>query len=271
MDISNIGERILNRFRKPQKERALVFVDYEHWFFGYKNLFGLKPNIKEWYDSICTRFQVEEAFFFADFTGIPVLKDEPGHIRTVSDSIIETGNFAGKNKKDMSDFVMLDYIYRKAMEYPDVKYFVLFTGDGHFQSVVKFLRNKCEKKVIQYGVKGCCSKQLCDAALEHYSVPTEDIKPSVYYPMIIERLDWAAKHPEVIVTFMNTVRYVSQRNEVSEAIIIQALNQMLDSDLICKKRRRVDFNNSVLVLSANWDNCKNVVCGPPKAKNIQEC
>ena len=90
---------------------------------------------------------------------------------------------------------MLDYIYRKAMEYPDVKYFVLFTGDGHFQSVVKFLRNKCEKKVIQYGVKGCCSKQLCDAALEHYSVPTEDIKPSVYYPMIIERLDWAAKHP----------------------------------------------------------------------------
>ena len=64
MDISNIGERILNRFRKPQKERALVFVDYEHWFFGYKNLFGLKPNIKEWYDSICTRFQVEEAFFF---------------------------------------------------------------------------------------------------------------------------------------------------------------------------------------------------------------
>ena len=90
MDISNIGERILNRFRKPQKERALVFVDYEHWFFGYKNLFGLKPNIKEWYDSICTRFQVEEAFFFADFTGIPVLKDEPGHIRTVSDSIIET-------------------------------------------------------------------------------------------------------------------------------------------------------------------------------------
>lgn len=25
MDISNIGERILNRFRKPQKERALAF------------------------------------------------------------------------------------------------------------------------------------------------------------------------------------------------------------------------------------------------------
>lgn len=166
---------------------------------------------------------------------------------------------------------MLDYIYRKAMEYPDVKYFVLFTGDGHFQSVVKFLRNKCEKKVIQYGVKGCCSKQLCDAALEHYSVPTEDIKPSVYYPMIIERLDWAAKHPEVIVTFMNTVRYVSQRNEISEAIIIQALNQMLDSDLICKNV------GALISIILYWyylqtgTNCKNVVCGPPKAKNIQEC
>ena len=52
---------------------------------------------------------------------------------------------------------------------------------------------------------------------------------------------------------MNTVRYVSQKNEVSEAIVIQALNQMLESGLICKKRKRIDFNDSVLVLSANWD------------------
>ena len=140
MDIPNIWMRILNRFRNHKKEKALVFVDYEHWFFSYKNLFGIKPNIKEWYDSICSRFQIEEAFFFADFTGIAVLRDEPGHIRAVSDSIIETGNFVGRNKKDMSDFVMLDYIYRKAMECPNVKYFVLFTGDGHFQSVAKFLR-----------------------------------------------------------------------------------------------------------------------------------
>lgn len=43
MDISNIGERILNRFRKPQKERALVFVDYEDWFFGYKICLGSSP------------------------------------------------------------------------------------------------------------------------------------------------------------------------------------------------------------------------------------
>ena len=270
MGIFDIWMCILKRFRKPKKERALVFVDYEHWFFSYKNLFGIKPDIKEWYDNICTRFQIEEAFFFADFTGIAVLRDEPGHIRKVSDSIIETGNLVGRNKKDMSDFVMLDYIYRKAMEHSNIKYFVLFTGDGHFQSVVKFLRDKCGKKVIQYGVKGCCSKQLCDAALEHYSVPAEDIKPSVYYPMIIERLDWAAKHPEVIVTFMNTVRYVSQRNEVSEAIVIQALNQMLERGFICKKRRRIDFNNSVLVLSANWDKLQECGLWSPETKNSQK-
>lgn len=73
MGIFDIWMCILKRFRKPKKERALVFVDYEHWFFSYKNLFGIKPDIKEWYDNICTRFQIEEAFFFADFTGIAVL------------------------------------------------------------------------------------------------------------------------------------------------------------------------------------------------------
>ena len=27
------------------KSTAAVFVDYEHWYYGYKNIFAMRPNV----------------------------------------------------------------------------------------------------------------------------------------------------------------------------------------------------------------------------------
>ena len=29
------------------KSTAAVFVDYEHWYYGYKNIFAMRPNVEE--------------------------------------------------------------------------------------------------------------------------------------------------------------------------------------------------------------------------------
>ena len=41
-----------NLFKKSDKPSAAVFVDYEHWYYGYNNIFSMKPNVQEWYDEL---------------------------------------------------------------------------------------------------------------------------------------------------------------------------------------------------------------------------
>ena len=40
--------------------------------------------------------------------------------------------------KDYTDFIILDNIYQKALSSSDVNLFIIFSGDGHFSSVVAF-------------------------------------------------------------------------------------------------------------------------------------
>ena len=55
-------------------------------------------------------------------------------------------------KKDMTDFIMLDYIYQTAALRPEIGVYILFTGDAHFQSVTKYLAQRLGKEVVIYGV-----------------------------------------------------------------------------------------------------------------------
>ena len=43
--------------------------------------------------------------------------------------------------KDMTDFVLLDEIYQSIDREKRVKNYILFTGDGHFQSVARYLKD----------------------------------------------------------------------------------------------------------------------------------
>ena len=37
-------------FKKNDKQTAVAFVDYEHWFYSYTNKFNMSPNVDEWYN-----------------------------------------------------------------------------------------------------------------------------------------------------------------------------------------------------------------------------
>ena len=38
--------------KKNKKATAVAFVDYEHWYYGYRNKFQMKPNIEEWIEEL---------------------------------------------------------------------------------------------------------------------------------------------------------------------------------------------------------------------------
>ena len=57
------------------KSTAAVFVDYEHWYYGYKNIFAMRPNVEEWYKELKEEYNVKSITFFGDFHGSPIERD----------------------------------------------------------------------------------------------------------------------------------------------------------------------------------------------------
>lgn len=142
-------------FKKQRSEskRAIIFVDYEHWYISFDKFYNKKPDIKAFREELAQTYEIADIIFFADFSN-PSLRSEISRIREVTGSIIETQNASAHFKKDFTDFIMLDHIYQSALMRSDIDTFIIFSGDGHFSSVVSFLKTKCRKEVGIYGVKG---------------------------------------------------------------------------------------------------------------------
>ncbi|MCL2415204.1 MAG: NYN domain-containing protein [Defluviitaleaceae bacterium] len=142
--------------------KTMVFIDYEYWFLGMKKQHNSVPDIRSWFTDVKVKGQIVETLFFGDFTQSE-LKGEVERIRASLSSNIVDGR-KSNNQKDHSDFIMLNNIYQKLIKLPDIEQFILFTGDGHFQSSVTFLRNFMDKIVGIYATEGSLNSQLAEAA-----------------------------------------------------------------------------------------------------------
>lgn len=233
------------------KKRAIVFVDYEYWFISYKNLYKIKPDLKGWYEGLSRQYEQLDIYFFADFTGN--LKNELPEIRKITNHIVETRNKNERLKKDMTDFVMLDYIYQMGTEKRIPETIVIVSGDGHFQSVVRYLVTKLKKTVIVYGVMHSFSQQLKEAATEIVELPSSKEQMGRYMQMVIHNMAYVVEHPKIIATFTGTEKAVARKNQVPEEKIRATLNIMLEKNYLYKHKQYVDFNKQIPVLAANWD------------------
>ncbi len=60
---------MLNIFRSlARSKRAMVFVDYEYWFYSYKNKYNLRPDTAAWRAELEKQFDIEDIMIFADFS-----------------------------------------------------------------------------------------------------------------------------------------------------------------------------------------------------------
>ena len=125
--------------KKHTKSKAMVFVDYEHWYFALNNNYKLKPDIEKFCNDLNEKYNVSSLTFFGDFSSAP-LNSEMHKIRGFTNKIVETNNGGGHFKKDFTDFIMLDHIYQSAYTDKDIDTYIIFTGDGHFSSSVLFLK-----------------------------------------------------------------------------------------------------------------------------------
>lgn len=241
---------LFGKKEEPQP-RVIAFVDYEHWYYSYQKLFGLKPDPVEWRQELEKKYRLDDVMVFADF-GYKGINDELTKLRAMTNTIIETQQTFSRSKKDMTDFIMLDYIYQTAALRPEITTYILFTGDGHFQSVVKYLVQRLGKQVIVYGVKDAFSNQLKAVASECLECPATDDVLKSYYKMIVENLAYVTERQSIIPTFLGTVAAVAKRNDVPENLVHAALQEMMDRGLVYQTEQKVSFNRKVKVVAANW-------------------
>ncbi len=232
---------------------AVAFVDYEHWYISLNNNYGIRPNIKAWFEDLQKRVNIKEVLFFADFSH-KNLADEIGRIRPYTNKIIDTRSPTGATKKDFTDFIVLDNIYQKALMADDTEAFILFSGDGHFSSVTSFLKNIYGKEVGIYAIKGCFSKQLQETASWCVSLPDEADVFGAYYAKIFEYLkNEETKKSKDLPTFAKLVDAVAKDRRLEKKKAVTALERLI-SDGVISKRKLNGKNGEVLFV--DWDNAK---------------
>lgn len=210
---------------------AVAFVDYEHWYISLNNKYGLKPNIKAWFEDLSEKVNIKEIYFFADFSH-KNFADEIGRIRAYTNKIIDTRSPFGV-KKDFTDFIILDNIYQKALAADDIEAFILFSGDGHFSSVTSFLKNFYNKEVGLYAIKGSVSRQLQETTSWCVQLPNEAEEFGAYYQRIFEYLKGKEdERSRVLPTCARTVEALSKDKKFEKEKINTALEKLLADGVI---------------------------------------
>ncbi len=239
--------------KSGENDTAAVFVDFEHWCYSLDGVFSLRPDTEAFYNAISARFDIKRLYFFGDFTQVK-LRAELDNIRKITNNIIDTQNAQSYVTKDFTDFIMLDYIYQDIDVNPDTDTYIIFSGDGHFASVVGYLKNKKKKKVIVYGVQKSTSNKLKAVATECIEVPSDADENTRYFRMILKNFRLLEERENKgYATFKTTVQVVSKINRVSFNDIKNALLILIEEGVVEKYRAEISSTVVINALRVNWD------------------
>ncbi|MBQ7337540.1 MAG: NYN domain-containing protein [Clostridia bacterium] len=239
-------------WKSKKKKKAVAFVDYEYWFYSHRHQLGMRPDPAAWLADVQAQYELIDIKIFGDFSN-NLLAEDLGELRNITNSIIETGNTYKQNKKDMTDFIMLDHIYQHAADHKNIQVYLILTGDGHFQSVVNYLKKKQNKKVIVCGAPNTMSRFLQGAADEVMHIPRDEVLFFRYAKMIVDYVAEVSSSPARVPTFVGTVYDVARARRVPREQVEQTLIRMIEIGYLTQKERAVPFAPKIPMLAPNWD------------------
>ncbi len=245
--------------RRPTtgKPKAIAFVDYEHWFISLDKLHHTRPDIKAWRNELALKYELQEIIFFADFSN-PAIRLEIPRIREVSNYIIETQNTSPSHKKDFSDFIMLDHIYQKAINAPEIETFILFSGDGHFNSVTNYLISQLNKQVGVFAIRGGMSNQLKNTASWVELLPKNEDPSLTLYRFILGNLRQLQdnKAKKSYPTFWATVEAVARQHTIKRREVADALRTLIAKGCISQYEAKPEAGKTIKALAVDWKKAK---------------
>ena len=188
------GEEVFWFKKKGGKPKAAIFVDYEHWYYGYRNNFQMKPNIEEWLKELEDEYEISRLYIFGDFSKYNIGMDLE-RLKSLTKNVIHTASEKDGVDKDFTDVIMLDAIYRSVADKENEEVYVLFTGDAHFTKVVQYLK-ELGKKVVIYGVKYGFSNRLKSEATSYVEMPRQSQEKNHYNELILTSLNRLRNKPK---------------------------------------------------------------------------
>jgi len=234
------------------KPKAAVFVDYEHWYYGYHNKVQMKPNVEEWLEELKQEYDVDRLYIFGDFSE-PRISGELEKLKRLTEHVIHTASTKEGVDKDFTDVIILDAIYRSMAEKNNDKVYILFTGDAHFTKVVEYLKEK-GKKVIIYGVRFSFSNALKSVATSYVEMPRQEQERSHYNELILTSLDLLRKKNRKP-SYWKTVENVASYNHVPKSRVRTALDGMISQKYIAVEVQRYghDREHRQQLLEVDWE------------------
>lgn len=156
--------------RANRADEVAAFVDFENIRYSTINSYGQEPDPTQWRDKALKYGLMSVARAYADFD------QHPPQVRTRLDVAgFEMHHYPVKRSTDSqgreklasrSDLNLVVDIINTALVRPDIKTFLLFSGDKDFIRLVTTLRNRLGLRVIICGVPGSVSPDLVAAAGE---------------------------------------------------------------------------------------------------------
>ena len=191
------------------------------------------------------------------------MRAELFYIRQITNTIVETQNHSISHEKDFTDFIMLDHIYQSAVTAGNrgIDAYVIFTGDGHFNSVVSFLVTKCKKEVAIYAIKDAVSAQLANSATYSRLLPESFVDEKALAESNISQLVLRSlkslfdrnKKRKVRATFWATVESVTKQHNLDRDQVAEALRILMRTGYIYQSKIKTT-NGELKVLRVNWAN-----------------
>lgn len=232
--------------------KTAVFVDYECWRFGLSNQYNSETDVSGWFNELKSKGQIEDLLFFGNFEK-PLLSKDKLKLRTITNNIIDTSYL--DDKKDYTDFIMLDHIYQSIMKNDVIEQYIIFSGDGHFSSVAAFLKNFKDKIVGVYAVNGTLSAQLRDSASWYQLInPVDDAiaktrKEEIDIDQLIfDNLRWVKTQNGVIPTFRKTVENISNYYNVSREEVASKLSELIRQGTIRQEEQTYGAGRKIKAL-----------------------
>lgn len=247
--------RLLQKLRElflPKRKSAAAFVDYEYWFYSMRNLFHIDPDPKKWIEEVRAQYSVEDIYIYADF-GSNGMAESKKIVQELDCTVVDTADESTYRRKDMTDFVMLDAIYQSVNELPAIDTYILFTGDGHFQSVARYLKERKKKTVILYGILDSVSKRLQEEVTECKFLPNSAVREAVYRRMIVENFAYIADKSHIYPTFKGTVDAVSRKYAVDYEEIQRVMRKMIEEGYVVRRDYYVEFRKTIKIIAPAWD------------------
>lgn len=233
-------------------DEVALFIDWDNIRYSMLNLHGQEPDPIKMRDKALRYGPLVVAKAYADFS------EHDGFRRKLDVAGIESEHYPLKltsgRRQSSADLQMVIDIIDTVLDRPQVKTFILMTGDRDFIRIAARLRNRFGKSVVISGVPGSLSQDLVQAG--SIDDPLEVISSHDRDKALIRKIDYyeVTRHEGFYPTFSNLTRFLQHpvNHQMIDPNFVQAkLSQFVTDGVLEREVITTELGRELTVTRLN--------------------